>query len=261
MGKLKFGICTGVENIGLLQELGYDYIEMGVAKTAQMSEEEFDKVCGEVKNARIGVETFNSLFPGTFRLSDPKTPDDEIVSYLDPALQRVKKLGGKLVVFGSGKSRVVAPGQDYSAAYRRLVEVYRLAADTAAKYGLEVVIEPLTRGETNIINSVHEGALLRADVNRPNLGLLADFYHMEEDGDHVEDIADVAPLRHIHIASLKGRRYPMPEDPDDYLSLFKMLAKTGYEGRVSIEARTDDIAGDAKKSLVLLKSMEKEAFH
>ncbi len=259
MGNIRFGICTGVENIDLLQWLGYDYIEMNTTKTAQMTEPEFRKTLAKVQSAGIRAETFNCLFPGTLRLSDPETPDSEITGYLDPALDRVKQLGGRLVVFGSGKSRRCEPGQSYTEVYRRLVEVYRLTADTAAKYGIEVVIEPLNRGETNMINSLHEGALLRADADRPNLGLLADYYHMEKDGDHVQDITDAAPLRHVHIASLKGRRYPMPEDPDDYVALFRMLAQTGYDGRVSIEAGTDDMAKDGEKSLAFLKKLAAEA--
>ena len=83
MGNIRFGICTGVENIDLLQRLGYDYIEMNMTKTAQMTEAEFGKALAKVQSAGIRAETFNCLFPGTLRLSDPETPDSEITGYLD----------------------------------------------------------------------------------------------------------------------------------------------------------------------------------
>ena len=38
---MKFGICTSIENINLLAEMGFDYIECGVSKLASLSEEEF----------------------------------------------------------------------------------------------------------------------------------------------------------------------------------------------------------------------------
>ena len=30
---MRYGICTGIENAGLVKKLGYDYIELSVTKT------------------------------------------------------------------------------------------------------------------------------------------------------------------------------------------------------------------------------------
>jgi sugar phosphate isomerase/epimerase len=74
-------------------------------------------------------------------------------------------------------------------------------------------------------------------ANHPNMKVLADMYHMGENGEEYSDIlfAD-ADLRHCHIARPEGRKYPLPGDGYDYAPFFAALRQIGYAGRLSIEA-------------------------
>jgi len=102
----------------------------------------------------------------------------EISEYLEKALRRIEWLGGQYVVFGSGASRRRPEGMGYTEAFNRLTGITRLCGRVAQAHGITVVIEPLNRSETNLINSVGEGACLAAAVNHERVRLLADYYHI-----------------------------------------------------------------------------------
>ena len=140
-------------------------------------------------------------------------------------------------------------------AYKKLVSIYRAAGDAAAPYGIEVVIEPLSRSETNMICTMAEGAILEADVHHPQVGLLSDFYHVEMNHDRIQDIETIGRLGHTHIAAAAGRKYPVSEEGEEFEAFFRSLRAIGYEGRVSIEGKTEDMEADGAKSPKLLKEL------
>lgn len=250
---MKIGVCGGFERLAEAKTIGFDYVELPTSKIAGFTEEEFAENLAIAKEAGIPTPAFNVLFPGDIDLMG-KTPDAEIEAYLNKALSRVQQLGGKVVVFGSGRSRMRPENMPYDQAFCRLVEVTRLIGKVAEKYGITIVIEPLNRSETNMINSVAEGACLRAMVNHPSVKLLADYFHVAKDGEPISDISRVCGVCHVHIATKEGRKYPVQME-NGFGELFETLKAMKYEGMVSVEGGTDDFAGDAPAALALLKKL------
>ncbi len=252
---MKFGICTGLENLELVERLGYDYIEPSVTGLLALSEEERQMYLEKLKTSRISCEAFNVLFPQEVQLIDGNMDAEALKQYLDRAMAAVHAFGGQVVVFGSGKCRRCPEHLTMGEAYKKLVSIYRAAGDAAAPYGIEVVIEPLSRSETNMICTMAEGAILEADVHHPQVGLLSDFYHVEMNHDRIQDIETIGRLGHTHIAAAAGRKYPVSEEGEEFEAFFRSLRAIGYEGRVSIEGKTEDMEADGAKSLKLLKEL------
>ncbi|MCD8222813.1 MAG: sugar phosphate isomerase/epimerase [Clostridiales bacterium] len=253
---MRFGICTGPENLDLLENLGYDYIEMNVTSVMKLTPEEQDHYRRKVEQSKVKCEAFNVLFPKTMELVGGSTGEKELRNYLKEAMTLIQSFGASLVVFGSGKVRRCPPDLTLGEGYQKLVRVYQITGEIASDYGIQVVIEPLSRGETNLINLLSEGAILESDVNMPNVGLLADFYHMMAVHDSIDSIRDIKKFGHIHIASGSGRRYPVSEENEEYDAFFKALNAVGYNGRISIEGKTENMEKDAKAALALLKNLE-----
>ncbi|MBQ5365594.1 MAG: TIM barrel protein, partial [Spirochaetales bacterium] len=155
---------------------------------------------------------------------------------------------------GSGKSRFVPGGMRWRNAYTQLVEVTKLVGKIAATYGIRVAIEPLNRAETNLINSLAEGAALEADVNMPNVGLIADSYHMWQEGEDMGRILTCAPFMHTHIAMKGTRAYPV-EATDEVRQFFSLLKEAGYDGTMSIEGKSDDWKADSVKALEVMRGL------
>jgi sugar phosphate isomerase/epimerase len=251
---MKYGLCASLENLELVERLGFDYIECAVSSIAAYGDEEFEKILTNLKKGSLRVERVNVLFPRNIDLigagTDPKTIDE----YLEKAFARVKALGGTLAVFGSGKSRAIPEAYAFRKGYAELVAVTRRIGEIAAGYGITIAIEPLNREETNCINSLKEGAMLQADAASDAVGLLADLYHMLRENEPIDNIRAVKDLCHTHIALLEGRGYPLAKTRE-VEEFFAALKSTGYSGTMSIEGRTTDMEHDAARALEVLRSI------
>ncbi len=255
---MKIGFCAKIERLDEVARARFDYLEPQVSAAAAWTEEEFQENLTKVQNASIPVPAFNVLFPKTMQLLSPETTDQQIIDYLRPAFARVQKLGGKVVVFGSGNSRKRPENMPYGEAFRRLIEVARVIGFVAGEYGITIVIEPLNRSETNMINSVAEGACLRAAVNHPSVQLLGDYYHIAVEHQPPEDIARVGGIQHCHIATEIGRRAPL-EAEAGFGTMFAAMKQTGYDGLVSVEGKAGDLGTEGPAAVSLLKKMWEEA--
>lgn len=252
---MKFGVCSAIETISKVEAMGFDYLEANASKLADLSEEEFCKQEELVKEANIPCECFNVLFPKTMAIVGPNKDWEKTAMYLERVFSRIKRLGGKIVVFGSGKCRNCPAEISFAEGNRQLVEAVRRTGEIAAKYGVTVVIEPLNQGETNLICSVPEGAMLMAEADRENVQLLADSFHMFCEKEPLSNISRVRSLAHTHVALREGRAYPT-EATDELKEFFRQLAAIRYQGRMSIEGKTADFEADAPKALALLRSLE-----
>lgn len=252
---MRFGICTSIDNIESLEKWGYDYLEANISKIAQMEEAQFQEAVKKVESSSIKVECFNILFPKTMYLLDPASEWKPVNDYLHKAFDRMKRLSGEIVVFGSGKCRTIPSCMTFAEGHRKLVEVIRKTGEIAQQYEITVVIEPLNTGETNSINCVAEGAITIADVNLENVGLLADSFHMFKENENLRNITRVGKLWHTHVATVDGRRYPVQSD-DLLEAFFKELKAINYDERMSIEGKTEDFEKDAIQALKVLKELD-----
>src|SRR3954451_17702398 len=84
------------------------------------------------------------------------------------------ELGGKVLVHGSPKQRAIAPGETHAVALARLQDGLAQVGQAAAKAGVTYCIEPLSKKETALINTVAEGAELVKAINNPHLRTMID---------------------------------------------------------------------------------------
>jgi sugar phosphate isomerase/epimerase len=89
-------------------------------------------------------------------------------------------------------------------------------------------------------------------VDEDCIKLLADLYHMEEEGDQVDGLAQYkGKIVHAHVARPGIRTCPLPNDKYDYLPFLKELETIGCE-RCSIEARFNNFEAEAETALLFL---------
>ncbi len=255
---MKIGICTSLENIKKVEDMGFDYIEPAVVEINQLQKEKFQQVVQLVDGCSIKCEAFNVLFPGDIRLTGPEMDGKRIKEYLESAFARVSRLGAGVIVLGSGGARKIPNGWDREKAWVQLKEVAGIVGDAASRYNLTIAMEPLNTKETNILNSVEEGFKFAQEVKHPNIKLLADFYHMRKENETMDILVEAGSvLAHLHIANSNGRVYPLKRTEDIYYDFFSALKEAGYKYRVSIEASTKDIEKDGPIALKLLRELAK----
>lgn len=248
---MRIGV-TSIEHAAAAAKMGFDYLEVNASNLSKLSEEEFEKTLICIQESGLPAETCNVLFHDIQLLSDEGR--GRLESYLHDIFQRLKRVGVQLAVFGSGGARNRPKELPFAEGWRRLCEVTRVIGSVAGEYGMSVAVEPLRRAETNMINTVIEGASLASAVNLPNVWTLADSYHMFMDAEPLEDIRIVGRLNHVHTALRDGRCYPTYADGQ--LRLFmNELHEIGYDGRITIEAGTKHFEHDAPLALSTLRSL------
>jgi sugar phosphate isomerase/epimerase len=255
-GRPQIGVCLDAAKLQDAQAAGFDYVEIGASKVAAMTDEEFRDLARQASQLRVPVAAANLFVPGTLKLVGPEVDKPRQAAYVALCLGRLKTLGVSVLVFGSGGARRVPDGFSRDEAFAQLVDFCRRVAPVARENGITIVIEPLRRQETNIINTAREGLALARAVDRPEIRLLVDYYHLAEESESPDVLLEAAPfLAHVHVANPKGRVYPLAADESAYGPFFANLCKIGYAGRVSVEASTTDYAADAPKSLALMRTL------
>jgi D-psicose/D-tagatose/L-ribulose 3-epimerase len=253
--KVLVGYCVGLKGLETAKAAGFDYVELGVSEIAALSDADFDTALERVKQAGIPTPNANLFLPGTIRLTGPQPTDPEQqMAYVRKAFARLNRLGVKIVCFGSGGARRVPDGFPKEEAFQQLVAFGKRIAPEARANGITVVIEPLRRQETNIINTTAEGFELVKAVGDPNFELLIDFYHLASEKEDPAIILQVREhIRHLHMANPQGRVFPLKWDEFDYAPFFANLRQIGYAGRISVEASSPDIPTEGPVSIALLR--------
>lgn len=237
---VKFGICSSPEDAPALAEMGFDYVEWPVRKTVgELSADGYGELRRTAARLPIVPEAWNVLLPPDLMIVGPDADHPGMVRYLDVALARVAELGGTVVVLGSGPSRANPANWSRQTALEQLDQALHTAGEIAARHGVTVAIEPLNQGETNTINTVADGARTMRRVNHPNVGLLADLYHIAKENEDLRDTEEVGPtLDHVHVAAPTDRSMPTPGHDEEILrGFFATLRRGSYDSRVSIECR------------------------
>ncbi|MGC8862645.1 MAG: sugar phosphate isomerase/epimerase family protein [Armatimonadota bacterium] len=255
---MRFGCCVGLDKMGIVQEAGYDYVELPVSTVkAEAPDAEFEPIREQVQAFEIVPEAWNCLLPGDLKVTGPEVDRYRIERYLRTAFQRIEELGGELVVFGSGGARNVPQGFSMAEARDQIVEFVTLAGQIAGVHGITIAIEPLNHNESNIINSVAEGLEFARLADHPFVHVLADLYHMDEEHEPLEHLVEAdGDLVHTHTADT-GRFYP-GSGSYPHREFFEKLRSIGYNDRMSVECKWNDFRTECAKALEFLRNLDEE---
>lgn len=246
---MKIGICSSEpKQFKHIAECGYDYIEMTFSVIANATDEQFAEIKKSVLSCGLRVEATNGHFPGNFKLysydettgeaRDFSEIEANVREYNERGYSRAQELGVRVSVVGSGTARRIPDGLKREVAEEQFARVLEICGEVAAKYGAEIVIEPLNHNETNFINTLEEGLEMCKRVNSPHVFVLNDFYHSHVENEPVEMLAKAGKLlNHAHIANFDRVCPTLEADGDDLLPLVKALKAIDYNGRISLECK------------------------
>lgn len=252
---MKFGICGDAKQISGLLPGTADFAELNLARVYSMTDGEIDEEKRILSECGVPAEAANCFFKDGIKLCGKAYDRFTVADYCKKALYNAARLGIHTCVLGGGRARNIDDGENEDDCVKQFEEAVLIAGEAATEFDTTIVIEPLNSRETNLINTTSRGAELCRKLNRPNIKLLADFYHVteeNEDLDKIEGCGDL--LEHIHIACPGTRFIPAENDGYDYSVIKNALKKAGYDKRVSIEAICNgDFATLAQNGLTYLK--------
>jgi len=262
-GVSDFDATEPLQNAELIVGAGMDFSEAGLAKAAAMSDADFDAAAERIAANDITVRSMNWFLPGTLKVTGPDVSLDRCREFLEHAFGRANRLGAQAVVFGSPPARNISDGFPLEQAWEQLIEFCHLTADVIREngYSLRVGIEHIRKAETNIINLLSDAIRLARDINRPEIGVTADFYHLVIEDEPLDTILEAEGLVHaVQLADPATRGFPHPDRPVPGLDGFlERLNRIGYTGGISVEAIPgDDLATDCRNAVSVLNAIGKQ---
>ncbi len=247
---------TGVDSIHTLKQVGFDYIELPLAPLMTLDASGFESFESRIKAAGIPCEACGNFLPPSVRIAGPGVEAQRIADYVEPALKRAARLGARVVVCGSPGSRNLPPDFPVEKAWEQMVGFLRSIDRLSGANGIIIAVEAINRGECNFLNLAADSVRLAKQVDRPNVKVVVDYYHLALEKESPDVIlAGADYIQHIHIARGAGRAFPGRSDPDGYQPFFSNLKRIHYNHRVSLEARTSDLQKDGAESLALLRGL------
>jgi sugar phosphate isomerase/epimerase len=251
---MQFGVCCGPEIARVAKVLGYDYFEWSVVDLLQprAGEDSFKDALASAKQARLPFPNANILILPGMKIVGPAVDQESLREYILTALRRARVAGISIIGFGSGSARSVPDGFDPLAGWQQMRDFCAWLAEAARAHEVTIALEPLNRGETNLINTAQEAARLIREINHPHLRMVIDGYHWALDLNSPEGIRENADLIvHAHVASAAGRRAPSMADP--CAPFFDALRSIGYGGRLSFEGNLADPTADLAQALEVMR--------
>ena len=224
------------------KKLGYHALELApftfnkdVRKISAAERASIKASAGAAGIEIIGLHWVVAFTEGFHITSPDAAVREKTARYAEELINFCADVGGKLMVWGSPKQRSLAAGISYEQGLKWASEFYKSIMPRCEARNICIHIEPLTRADTNFINSGAQGRELVKAVNHPNFGLHLDVRSMCDEGKPIPDIIREcrAELRHFHVND-PNMRGP-GNSGFDHKPIAAALKEIGYQGYVSVE--------------------------
>lgn len=230
-----FVVWRGFEkSIMKASEYGYHGVELALKTADDVNPGKLNRWL-EKYNLEVSCISTGQVFAalGLYFTHPDKEVRDKAVKVLNDLILLAGDFG-KMVNIGRVRG-YIAEGQTYRTAEDLFIETAGKICETADKYGVTVVIEPVNRYEINFVNNLDEGALLVSKLKNKNTGLMPDLFHMNiEDARIGESIKRNAHLiKYIHFAD--SNRMAPGQGHINYDEVFDALYESGFNGWAAVE--------------------------
>ena len=120
-------------------------------------------------------------------------------------------------------------------------ECLRLVAQEARQHGMDLVLEPINRYESFLVNTAEQAKRLIGMIGEPNIKIQLDTFHMNlEEENQAETIrACGKDLTHFHVAENHRGRFGRGTIPWD--EIFVALCDINYQGAIVIETFVPEV--------------------
>jgi 5-keto-L-gluconate epimerase len=215
-------------------DLGFHGVELALLHPAQVDVQEMKRRLS-ARDMEIPCISTGQVFASD-RLYF--THPDESVR--DAAVQRIIEMVRLAAEFGSkvntGRVRgMIHPGENITLAKQRCLQALHRCADVAEPLGVELIVEPVNRYETNFINSCSEGLALVKELGRECVKLMPDLFHMNIEDTSLRDAFERGRnyISYVHVADSNRLAPGWGHLPFD--EVFRILRDIGYDGYITAE--------------------------
>ncbi len=233
-GPLMFAgnLNKGLEKV---RSLGYEYIDLSMLDSSSIDQDELAK---RIDRARLKTYAIST---GQSYINDGLSLYASDMDKRSRAIERIKghidlavKLGSRVII-GGVRGKIEATGVDFQKVRDAGEKALRSCTEYAHSRNVTLLIEPLNRYETNVVNTLQEGIELIDKLGSENLKLLPDTFHMNiEESSLFDNLNDAAAyIDYIHFAD--SNRLAPGWGHLDFKQVVDILVNINYQGAIGIE--------------------------
>lgn len=217
-------------------ELGYDGVELNLRSPDELDQEAILSWARELDLEVPSLGTGQSYFVDRLSLADPEPANQAAVRRrLESHIRFAARLGARVVLGSIRGSLDVSSDEGRLTGYRAAVEAVQELAHYASEHGVSLTVEPINRYETNFLNTIAETLEFIDTVGAPDLGLLADTFHMNIEEPSMTEPLIAAGNRLWHVHLVDSNRCAPGMGHTDFAPIVSALVDAGYGGYLSGE--------------------------
>jgi sugar phosphate isomerase/epimerase len=224
------------DSLRWLEDSGFHGAEICISDPRQVDPV---ALASQLKNRGLAVSTISTGQARTLEglsLTDPKAEvREKTVDRIRDHIRLASKIDCPAVTIGLLRG-LGTPGNT-APELALLAETLAPCADYGRDNGVRLMIEPINRYETTLLNTAEETlAFIDLLGNPPSVGVLFDVFHANiEEKDICQSIAALGgKLFHVHFAD--SNRWLPGMGHIDFAAVVRSLRSTGFNGYVSLEA-------------------------
>lgn len=225
-------------------EAGFDVAELPVGLLTDLNDAEFREQSRALGQTGLSFPAWSGLLPPGVQVTGQGFNIYVWSEYLKKALERVAALGGRMVAWSDGRSRVLPVEGETGGAKRQALQFLFMVSEIAQAHGITVLVEPLDPRRTNFLNSIAEVREFLDLAGKPNLSSAISLRDREAIGLEYTDFGRHADLiSHVYLedpSSPAGpRRCPRPDDGFDYRPFLDAIRGISYSGTICLPENAD----------------------
>jgi D-psicose/D-tagatose/L-ribulose 3-epimerase len=271
----KYAMCnesmaelSWAEQCRIVSDAGYEGIEIAAFTLVKEGVQEITpagrkKMVSVMKDAGLECVGLHWLLAPPPKGLHFTTSDTEVrrktVAYLDTLIDFCGDLGGSCMVFGSPKQRDTR-GISVEQAKKYFAEGLAAVADHAQNRGIEILIEPLGKRTTDVINTLAEALEMMERINHPAIKMMFDFNNTVDETEPFDILLRKHDknIHHVHVQEIGGKYLGTGNAVNDYVKAFQVLKDMRYNHWISLEVFDFSPGGKtiANESMRTLKQIE-----
>jgi D-psicose/D-tagatose/L-ribulose 3-epimerase len=261
---MEFGLCASdPARMRAARDWGFDYVEIGARAVVPFeSDAAWAARKRELEDTGARTTHLAGFIPAEARFVGPDVDWGRVRGYLESCVGRAAEVGVRTFNWGSAPSKSVPTGWPLSKAHEQIERCANLIADVMAPLDCTCAIEPINPLECNVIYYLTDAVLLAASVDRPQMRVNFDYYHMvlqNEPWAHLDAAKDW--IAHTHTSG-PARHFPKPTDGFDHRAFFANLKRIGWDRTCSFECSRipegADYATEARAGIAYIRSVYEE---
>ena len=212
---------------------GYDAIEL----VGEPANHDVAEVRALSLKHRIKVSSLCSIFFGPERdlVAAEAENREKAKKYVRDLVDFAAAIDCPMVIIRPAPFGKISPTSDDASEWAWAVEGIRQSADYGAQKNIKFCIESWNRYETYFGNTIVQVLKLRNAVDRPNVGVMGDSFHMAIEERSVPEAYRIAGKHLFHVHFADSNRAAPGAGHTDFGPILRTLREIGYDGYIAFE--------------------------